>query len=185
MQVSKPTWSSQKAASISYHLDIVSQRYRGAPRANIHAMKPSLKLSALEERTRFRIQVKHAIAIGPGKADVLECIGETGSIAEAGRRLGMSYQRVWSLVDALNRDFQAPLVIKQRGGSAGGGTTLTPMGQRVLKLYRTVENKVQAAAEKPLRELVSLIREDAREQSSGLKPSSTSSVGSPKTRSAA
>lgn len=148
-------------------------------------MKPSLKVSPLEEQTRFRIQVKHAIAIGPGKADVLECISETGSIAEAGRRLGMSYQRVWSLVDALNRDFQAPLVHKQRGGSAGGGTTLTPLGQRVLKLYRTVERKVQAAAEKPLRELVSLIREDAGEEAPAVQLTTLSPTKAAKTRSVA
>jgi molybdate transport system regulatory protein len=62
-------------------------------------MKPTLG-SALDARTRFRIQLKHAVAIGPGKASVLQAIAETGSIAEAGRRLGTSYQRVWSLVRA-------------------------------------------------------------------------------------
>lgn len=133
------------------------------PATIILPMKPSLKVSPLEARTRFRIQVKHAIAIGPGKADVLEGIAETGSIAEAGRRLEMSYQRVWSLVDAMNRDFVEPLVAKQRGGTAGGGASLTPTGKRVLKLYRSVEAKAQAAVDKSLRELVSLIREDAGE----------------------
>ncbi|MDQ7746361.1 winged helix-turn-helix domain-containing protein [Hydrogenophaga pseudoflava] len=121
-------------------------------------MKPTLNVTALEERTRFRIQIKHAVAIGPGKADVLQGIAETGSIAEAGRRLGMSYQRVWSLVDAMNRDFVEPLVIKQRGGAAGGGTSLTPMGLQVLQLYRSVELKAQKAIEKPLGELVALIQ---------------------------
>lgn len=124
-------------------------------------MKPSLNASALEERTRFRIQIKHAVAIGPGKADVLQGIAETGSIAEAGRRLGMSYQRVWSLVDAMNRDFLEPLVVKQRGGAAGGGTSLTPMGHKVLKLYRSVELKAQNAIEKPLADLVALIQPDS------------------------
>lgn len=122
------------------------------------AMKPALHVTPLEERTRFRIQIKHAVAIGPGKADVLQGIAETGSIAEAGRRLGMSYQRVWSLVEAMNRDFVEPLVHKQRGGSAGGGATLTPMGQRVLALYRAVERQAQQAIEAPLGELVRLIR---------------------------
>ncbi|MFN3375019.1 MAG: winged helix-turn-helix domain-containing protein [Burkholderiaceae bacterium] len=123
-------------------------------------MKPVLNVSALEKRTRFRVQIKHAIAIGPGKADVLECIAETGSIAETGRRLGMSYQRVWSLVEAMNRDFLEPLVNKQRGGAAGGGATLTPTGVRVLKLYRAVEAKAQTAVDKHLHELVALIRAD-------------------------
>ncbi|MBS4038033.1 MAG: LysR family transcriptional regulator [Hydrogenophaga sp.] len=135
-------------------------------------MKPSLNVSALEKRTRFRIQIKHAVAIGPGKADVLECITETGSIAEAGRRLGMSYQRVWSLVDAMNRDFVEPLVIKQRGGTAGGGAQLTPTGLRVLKLYRSVEAKAQAAVNRPLRELVSLIRDEAASTPAVVAPSS-------------
>lgn len=124
-------------------------------------MKPALNVSALEARTRFRVQIKHAVAIGPGKADVLQGIAETGSIAEAGRRLGMSYQRVWSLVEAMNRDFVEPLVIKQRGGTAGGGTHLTPTGLRVLKLYRSVEARAQAAVDRPLGALVALIRDGA------------------------
>ena len=45
------------------------------------------------------------MTIGPGKADVLQASAETGSIAEAGRRLGMGYQRAWSLVRAMNGDF--------------------------------------------------------------------------------
>ncbi len=123
-------------------------------------MKPGLNVSPLEARTRFRIQIKHAVAIGPGKADVLQGIVETGSIAEAGRRLGMSYQRVWSLVDAMNRDFLEPLVLKQRGGASGGGASLTPMGQRVLELYRAIEKQAQQAIEVPLAELVTLIQPD-------------------------
>lgn len=129
------------------------------PEATPAAMKPSLHVSPLEARTRFRIQVKHAVAIGPGKADVLQGIAETGSIAEAGRRLGMSYQRVWSLVQAMNRDFVEPLVAKQRGGSRGGGAELTPLGRRVLALYREVEARAQAAVEAPLAELAPLIRQ--------------------------
>lgn len=50
--------------------------------------------------------------IRPGKADVLQGIAETGSVAKAGRRLGMSYQKVWSLVAAMNVDFVEPLVFK-------------------------------------------------------------------------
>lgn len=129
-------------------------------------MKPSLEISPLERKTRFRIQIKHAVAIGPGKADVLQCIAETGSIAEAGRRMGMSYQTVWSLVSAMNRDFVEPLVSTQRGGSAGGGARLTAFGERVLGLYRDVEHKAQRAIEPALQELVSLIRQ-TDSQSSG------------------
>lgn len=124
-------------------------------------MKSTLSASPLDARTRFRVQVKHAIAIGPGKADVLRAIAETGSIAEAGRRLGMSYQRVWSLVRALNGDFVEPLVLTQRGGIAGGGAALTPLGMRVLTLYRAIEGDAERAVAKRLPQLLALIRPEA------------------------
>lgn len=115
----------------------------------------------LEAQARFRVQIKHAVAIGPGKADVLQGIAETGSLAEAGRRLGMSYQRVWSLVEAMNRDFVAPLVDKQRGGSAGGGAKLTPTGEQVLALYRAIEADAQRAVQRRLPQLAALVRAGA------------------------
>ncbi|PPE65109.1 winged helix-turn-helix domain-containing protein [Caldimonas caldifontis] len=114
---------------------------------------------------RFRVQVKHAVAIGPGKADVLQAIAETGSLAEAGRRLGMSYQRAWSLVQAMNRDFVEPLVATQRGGSAGGGAQLTPMGHQVLALYRGIEADAHRAMLKRLPALMALIRQETGEAS--------------------
>lgn len=120
-------------------------------------MKPTLT-SPLHEKTRFRVEIKHAVAIGPGKADVLEAIAETGSIAETGRRLDMSYQKVWALVRAMNADFVDPLVLTQRGGSAGGGAQLTATGQRVLKVYRAIEKDAQRAIARRLPQLLGLIR---------------------------
>ncbi len=124
-------------------------------------MKPTLSASPIDDKTRFRVQIKHAVAIGPGKADVLQGIAETGSLAETGRRLGMSYQRVWSLVNAMNKDFVEPVVLTQRGGVAGGGAQLTACGQRVLKVYRAIERDAQRAVARRLPDLLSLIRPDA------------------------
>lgn len=124
-------------------------------------MKPTPSSSGLEARTRFRVQVKHAVAIGPGKADVLQSIAETGSIAEAGRRLGMSYQRVWSLVRAMNSDFIEPLVQTQRGGTAGGGAELTAVGTQALAIYRAIEREAERAVARRLPQLLALIRPDA------------------------
>src|SRR3546814_17276525 len=59
------------------------------------------------------------IAMGPGKADLLEAISAQGSISAAGRALGMSYRRTWLLVDVMNRCFRAPLVETAAGGSHG------------------------------------------------------------------
>ena len=88
---------------------------------------------------RIRIVFGAEAILGPGKADLLEAIDRCGSIAAAGREMGMSYKRAWDLIRTLNAMFRAPLVERARGGSGGGGAALTDLGREVLSLYRTVE----------------------------------------------
>ena len=92
-----------------------------------------------------RVVLGGEVALGPGKAELLEGIAETGSIAAAGRRMGMSYKRAWTLVEAMNAMFAAPLVDAVKGGAGGGGASLTPLGSRILAAYRTVEERAAAA----------------------------------------
>ncbi len=88
---------------------------------------------------RVRLVLGTDVALGPGKADLLEGIAETGSIAAAGRRMGMSYKRAWMLTEAMNRMFVRPLVDASKGGAHGGGAALTPLGLRMLDAYRRLE----------------------------------------------
>ena len=94
---------------------------------------------------RLRILLGSAIAVGPGKAALLEAIAETGSIAAAGRRMGMSYRRAWLLVRTMNACFRTPLVEAMKGGPAGGGAQLSSMGRDVLARYRRMEQLATAA----------------------------------------
>lgn len=82
--------------------------------------------------------------IGPGKADLLEGIARAGSIAAAGREMGMSYKRAWELIGTLNAMFRAPLVESTRGGPGGGGAVLTDLGREVLAQYRALEAEAEA-----------------------------------------
>jgi molybdate transport system regulatory protein len=93
----------------------------------------------------LRLTLSDRVALGPGKADLLEAIRDTGSIAAAGRRMGMSYQRAHDLVSALNEDFEAPLIEATAGGTRGGGAQLTPLGDSILAAYRSVEAEALAA----------------------------------------
>jgi len=92
--------------------------------------------SARRTKITARILSGEEIAIGPGKADLLDAIAQTGSISAAGRALGMSYRRTWMLVDVMNRCWREPLVATATGGVHGGGATLTPRGRDVLAAYR-------------------------------------------------
>ena len=99
------------------------------------------------------------LAMGPGKADLLEAIGREGSISGAGRAMGMSYRRSWLLVDSMNRCWQEKLVETVAGGGHGRGASLTATGQAVLMAYRTLEaGLADAASGAVLAELDAMLR---------------------------
>lgn len=107
---------------------------------------------------RFRMYRGDDLVLGPGKAELLAHIAETGSISEAARRMDMSYNRAWLHVKAMNEGFHEPLVYSSRGGSEKGGATLTETGAQVLKLYRQMEQEASRAIEKTQQKLAGLIK---------------------------
>ena len=100
---------------------------------------------------RWRIERREEIALGPGKADLLDAIAATGSISGAARELDMSYRRAWLLVETMNRCFRLPLVATS--SFRRGGSSLTEEGRTVLALYRETEAASLAAARRPLERL--------------------------------
>ena len=106
---------------------------------------------------RLRITMADEIALGPGKVDLLEAVGETGSITSAAKELGMSYRRAWLLIDTMNRCFRKPVIEAEAGGRRGGGTRLTPAGRDVIRLYRAAERKAQRSGATDLEALIKLL----------------------------
>jgi molybdate transport system regulatory protein len=94
---------------------------------------------------RLRIVFPDERQIGPGKADLLEAIGRTGSISSAARDLGMSYRRAWLLVDELGKLFKRPLLTTAAGGAHGGGAELTDFGRALIAAYRRIEDRAAEA----------------------------------------
>ncbi|MBT2132925.1 LysR family transcriptional regulator [Croceibacterium sp. LX-88] len=96
-------------------------------------------------RLKLKIQLYcgDEIAMGPGKADLLDAIAREGSISGAGRALGMSYRRAWLLVDTMNRCFRSPLVETHPGGGQAAGAKLTEEGESALAAYRALSEQVE------------------------------------------
>ncbi|GGY62684.1 LysR family transcriptional regulator [Cellvibrio zantedeschiae] len=109
-------------------------------------------------RAQLRVMLGNEIAFGPGKADLLEAIRDTGSISAAGKKMGMSYRRAWLLVDAMNRCFQQPLVDTAKGGTNGGGTQLTKLGAQILEDYRALQAEVAIITNKHFEKMQSCLR---------------------------
>lgn len=110
-------------------------------------------------RPRLRVLLGEAIAMGPGKADLLTAIERTGSISAAAREMRMSYRRAWELVNVMNQAFTAPLVDTATGGRGGGGASVTQFGAEVLRRYRAMETKAAAALGPDLKAFLSLLRD--------------------------
>jgi len=113
-------------------------------------------------RTKLRVMFGPEIAIGPGKADLLEAIAATGSISQSARRLGMSYRRAWLLVDTMNRCFREPLVASAAGGARGGGARVTAFGTRVLAAFRAMEARAERAIRADLARISDLLADRPR-----------------------
>src|SRR2546423_6126753 len=97
-------------------------------------------------RLRISIVFESGARIGPGKAQLLESVRDTGSISAAAREMGMSYKRAWVLLDSINRAFNEPVVTAAPGGAGGGGATLTAFGAELLERYNGILDRAATHA---------------------------------------
>lgn len=100
-------------------------------------------------KLKLQLYCGEEIAMGPGKADLLEAIAREGSISGAARTMGMSYRRGWMLVDTMNRCFAHPLVEARAGGGSKAGARLTAEGEAALADYRALVDLIARGARNP------------------------------------
>lgn len=108
----------------------------------------------------LRLLGRSAAAMGPGKAELVERIAQTGSISAAAREMGMSYRRAWQLVEALNAAFREPVVTTEIGGRRGGGARVTRYGAGLVARFRAMEARASRAIAADLRLLSAELRKD-------------------------
>jgi molybdate transport system regulatory protein len=81
--------------------------------------------------------------MGMGKKELLEKIKQTGSIKAAAIEMQISYRHAWEMIKKMNTISEFPLVIKNTGGSSGGGSVVTKEGEELIACY----NKLNVAFE--------------------------------------
>jgi molybdate transport system regulatory protein len=81
--------------------------------------------------------------LGATKIELLKEIIKSGSLSGAAKKLKISYQHAWNMIDEMNRLAPEPLIIKQRGGVNGGGTEISFYGERILREYEQIEAQVK------------------------------------------
>ena len=100
-------------------------------------------LTRNEHTSQCKIWLEHKgkPLIGKGGATILRTIKATQSITRTARQLDMSYKYVWNYLAKIEKTLQQPIIQTYKGGKkGGGGATLTPLGQALLKEYKRVES---------------------------------------------
>jgi molybdate transport system regulatory protein len=110
-------------------------------------------------KVRVRVARGEEDAFGPGKAQLLESLLETGSLNRTASGMKMSYVKALSLVRAMNEHFREPLVVLSRGGKQGGGTLVADAGRKVLAEYQAMREASEAAALPAWRRLRKLVKD--------------------------
>lgn len=88
--------------------------------------------------------------LGAGKVALLEAIIEHGSISRAAKSLEMSYKKAWEMINSMNKLSEEPIVIRETGGSGGGGTSVTEIGVNLISEYRNLQTKCSKFLEEEL-----------------------------------
>jgi molybdate transport system regulatory protein len=106
----------------------------------------------LSAAVSIEIHWPNGASFGPEELALIDMIRKEQSIIGASRALGLSYRKCWLTVDMLNRCFEAPVIATYPGRRAAGAE-ITPFGERLVALYRSIGRHAAASARKSLEEL--------------------------------
>jgi len=97
----------------------------------------------IEVECHISIKKNGSCFLGAGKTELLKEIIQCGSLSGAAKKMKISYQHAWNMIDQMNRVAPEPLVSMQRGGANGGGTEISVYGERILREYSQIEAQVK------------------------------------------
>ena len=82
------------------------------------------------------------VVFGLGRLKILEAVHRLGSIHAASKELKIGYRAIWARIKATEERLGVPLLVKKKGGAAGGGSTLTTLGEELIREYNTVQQQI-------------------------------------------
>lgn len=103
----------------------------------------------------MKLHVKMALAserdeefCGFGLLQLLEGIGKHGSIQQAARDMDLSYVKALKILNRLERELGATLLVRHKGGATRGHTELTPFARRFVRDFAKMRDGVRRAADR-------------------------------------
>ena len=102
----------------------------------------STSLGKLTPRLKVWLERNGEYAFGHGLCQILEAVGETGSIKHAASELGKSYRYVWGRVKKAERALGRPLVVTHVGGKGDQRSALTPVAHQYADAFVELRSRV-------------------------------------------
>jgi molybdate transport system regulatory protein len=93
-----------------------------------------------EIKAKIWLESDSKCVIGEGRAELLRKIKELGSLSEVAKSMGMAYSHAWSEIKEIEDAVGGSVIISSRGGKDGGSSSLTELGEDILKRFDD-ENK--------------------------------------------
>ena len=104
-------------------------------------MRPDI---AVKPKVKLWVEQGGLLVLSDYRAQLLQHVADTGSLAQAAERMGLSYRRAWGKIKEIERNLGVRLVQSEVGGVGGGRTRLTPRGERLLAYYHRFRAAVEA-----------------------------------------
>lgn len=114
---------------------------------------PATERMELEPRLKLWVEKDGNLVLSDYRVRILQLIDETGSLSEAAERMGLSYRRAWGKVREIEQNLGLSLVDSEVGGAGGGGSKLTPEGQRLVALYQRFRRRMEGDLGREFHEL--------------------------------
>ncbi len=88
------------------------------------------------------------VLFGEGRRDLLQAIEDHGSLAQAAKKMNMSYRAAWGRLKASEDRLGFPLAEKDIEQGKKGGLHLTRQGKALLDQYTTIHKTMEALVDK-------------------------------------
>ncbi len=103
--------------------------------------------SLLRLRVKVWLERGDEVVLSEYRARLLEAVAEHGSVAAAAEALHLPVRTAWKKLREMEAAAGLPLLESGSGGSAGGGSDLTPEAVAMVEAFREVARPATQAAE--------------------------------------
>jgi molybdate transport system regulatory protein len=87
------------------------------------------------------------VVLGLGRLRILQAVQRHGSIQAAAAELKMGYRAVWGRIKATEDRLGQALLVRNIGGTTGGGSRLTPFAEALVQSFEEMHREVNDEAD--------------------------------------